>query len=197
MLITGTFKDATGAARASCPIHFTPTDRPASVDGDLVTAVAVQGTTNSSGELSITLQAGGYLVQVDRSTKDRFYIAVPDGTGPIDISELIVTEPIYIPAEDSGVRVLAGYLQLLNPTTGLWHTLSVSGAAGLEQLQLAPGVAASEAQVSLITYVPDASSYVRVNAGFLQLRNPDTDLWHNLWPAGAVGVEQLELSPGT
>lgn len=45
----------------------------------------------------------------------------------------------YSGSGGSYVRLSNGYLELLNPDTGLWHKLYVRGAVGEEQLEIQPG----------------------------------------------------------
>lgn len=202
MTVTGTIRDAQGTARASTRIIFTPESNPAADDDGMLSArPPIEATTSGTGTFSLVLRYGLYLVQIGRNSEDRFHINVPDGSGSADITTMIVTAASsnmwnaawFVAAIGTNYQFNAGNFQIKNFTTGLFHTLWVSGAVGSEQLLIeTPGVVAVVAS----GFLPARGNNYRLKSGVFQIYNQTTELWYPLWAIGAEGSEQAGLGAG-
>ena len=202
MTVTGTFLDATGAARASTAVKFLPESNPQADSLGILTRKTISTTTNGSGAISVVLEQGIYLVVVAHVQGDRFRILVPESSGSADITTLLIinapTSPVYvpawfIPASGDNYQYNAGPFQLKNSTTGLYHTIWIAGAAGEEQIQIdQPGVG----PIVAAGLLPQAGTNYRLKDGAMQFKNVDTNLFHTLEIVGAIGFEQLQIGAG-
>lgn len=185
-------------------MQFLPESNPAPGGTGLLTAAVVTAVTGNDGKISQKLDHGIYLVVIGGNARDKFRIQVPDSDGTADVSELMIidapTSPVYVPAtflpvSGNNFQFNAGKLQLKNPETGLYHTIWVEGVVGQEQLQLdQPG----DGPIVVTGLIPNYGNNYRLHEGNLQLKNPDTGLYHTINVAGAVGFEQLHIvTPGS
>lgn len=87
--ITGTFLATDNTPRALTTIQFVPTSTPFIAGADIITTEIISEPTNGSGELSVTLFPGYYVVHV--GTSDSFSILVPDADGTYDIKDILVS----------------------------------------------------------------------------------------------------------
>jgi hypothetical protein len=205
MTVTGTLKDASGTLRTSTRIIFTPESNPAAhSDGATILAArpVIEVTTNASTAVfSTTLLQGLYLVQIGRNPEDRFHINVPSGTGTASITTMIVAAASsdmwsaawFVAAVGTNYQYNAGYYQIKNFTTNLFHTLWVTGAVGSEQLLIeTPGVVA----VVSSGYLPATGNNYRLKSGVLQFYNATTLKFYPLWVTGEAGSEVASLGAG-
>jgi hypothetical protein len=203
MTVTGVINDANGVARGGVKVTFTPETNPAaSSTSKVMSAVPVStttATTTTIGSFSVTLLEGTYRVQIGRNPEDVFHIYVPVGSASVAITTLIVVPAIpgmtyvpgwFIPAFGTNYQYNSGALQVKNATTNLFHTLWVTGEAGLEQLLIeTPG------NVSIVTsgFLPARGTNYRLKDGHIQLYNNTTEQWYSLWVTGAEGLEDTAL----
>ncbi len=147
MTIIGTLLNASDEPRAGTIVRFEPEDCPQPDGLGVITAPRVSVTLGENGEIpdpGIVLEQGRYLVFVGTLKRDVFQIVVLDSDATVDITTLMVTEPVA-PADmiQLGVtfRVVNGIFQLRNIDTGLWHRIDLVGQPGQEQFQITqPGI---------------------------------------------------------
>jgi hypothetical protein len=144
MIVTGTFRDATGKPRAAGTIvKFYPDSNPAADGTGVLTAIMVSVLLDEAGSLNqgdeadgIALEQGVYLVQIGNNPRDKFHITVPDSDATADITTLMEPSDFLAPEvtqQGQNFRIKNGYLQRKNRDTGLWHTTWLVGPAGMEQ----------------------------------------------------------------
>jgi hypothetical protein len=136
MTVTGTFIDANDAPRAVTRVIFTPESAPFPDPSGLVTAVPISVVTTTAGAISLVLEPGFYRVEVGLNRRDTFRIQVPDDAGTSDITSLVVgTLPIPV----ANFRTKNGWVQLRDPVSGLWHSLSIRLDGGYPMLSIGDG----------------------------------------------------------
>jgi len=129
--VTATFKAGNGTAIASEVVEFVMVEPPVAQNGGIIvtglpeddqryqTKPRVKVTTDSSGDISLTLEAANYDVYIFRTKQ--FTIAVPS-SGTHTIEDLITSDLVYTYA-GTYFRNQNGRLQIKNETSGEWHNL--------------------------------------------------------------------------
>jgi hypothetical protein len=201
MTVTGTFKYASGAARAAARVRFSPRSTPAIDAGPAtLTSVPILVTLNSSGAFSQALLKGVYLVEILADARDKFYIVVPDDAGTSNLEWLMVDERYveqlyranwWLPAAGVNWQYASSKHQWRNQSTGLYNTMFVSGGAGAETLTFENGVAAAFDT----GFAARVVNNIRCWEGWLQWYNATTGFWHNLYVQGDAGNESILVEP--
>ncbi len=147
MTITGIFLDASDEPRAGTIVRFEPEDCPQPDGLGVITAPRISVTLGEDGEIpapGVVLEQGRYLVFVGTLKRDVFQIVVLDSAATVDITTLMVTEPVE-PADMIQVglnfKIVNGVLMLKNKDTSLFHRIDLVGQPGQEQFEITiPGV---------------------------------------------------------
>ncbi|AHF94017.1 hypothetical protein OPIT5_03795 [Opitutaceae bacterium TAV5] len=93
------------------------------------------------------------------------------------------------------------YYQLKNGTTGAFHTLYITGAAGAEQLAFGPAdnTALPTSPTALVTRDPQGGTYrfrQTLDGGVVyQIKNITTGKFHTIYVSGNAGAETLTFGP--
>lgn len=185
--------------------------------GDVITT-----TTVGSGFFRVTLTPGKHYLWIGSSR--RVAIEIPETPGEYLLPDLLGVTSVP-PEQPANFRESNGVRQLINATTGGWHTVAVTGAFDAYRTAFAadgPGITGPNfryrdgmvelAHFDLGTWhapilqsgnfflVPDGSTGVandRVNGGLWHLRDIVTGAYRSWWITGAPGAETLSFGPET
>ncbi len=122
--VTGTFKLADGTAYTST-VTFRPVSSPSMAGADVVTGADIKLTPTSQGYVSTSLSAGYYSVYLG-STR-RFTIAVPSGSGTVDVTSILTTPAWFVPGEAGASGIVTN--TYATATTNAFGTVRIDTAS--------------------------------------------------------------------
>lgn len=192
---------------------------PVSHGGGLVADGTITAQSDVTGFVSQTLLGGRYRIWIGKSDPRSFVMPSADGTFLLE--DLLGVDSGYVALN---YRYAGVVLQLLNGTTGGWHTIRIAGATvpelriGLQDedltgqnwqwddttLHLRNADAAewqqiylvgSSPQIAIATTANPVANNARLSAGRLQFRNVTTGLYHTLYITGS-GSPSIAIGAG-
>lgn len=169
----GIIRDMAGAAIPGVRLAFRPeTSRPAAMGADVSGRGQLDVTCDTAGFFSQPLISGSYYLWVGASRRSSIY--VPASPDYILLADLFAGATGAVINGGANWRLQDAERQLLNATTGTWHTPFIDDVGG--QKELAWGAAG----------VSSATPNFRYRSGMLELYCADTNTWHAPYLDGGV-----------
>lgn len=97
-----------------------------------------------------------------------------------------------MPRQSLNFRLWNSTLQLLNLTSSRWNTVTLVGAAGVEQIQADEEI--NDFAIST-GFLPIVGANFRLRRNVLQIRNQTQNAFQTIYIAGLSGAEQLQVLP--
>ncbi len=161
----GIIRDMAGAAMPGVRLAIRPeTSRPAAMGADVSGRAQLDVTCDSAGFFAQTLLRGSYYLWVGASRRSAIY--VPDSPDYILLADLFAGATGAVINGGANWRLQDAERQLLNATTGNWHTPFIDDVSA--QKELAWGAAG----------VSSATPNFRYRSGMLELFCEETNTWH-------------------